>query len=69
MSIEYWRRRSRRVIQPLRGPGATRGAVDQGQMETETGDDAGQRALLARGMQEDIDKEQIPLERLRALNA
>ena len=37
-------------------------------METETGDETGQRALLACGMQEDSDEEWSPSDRSHALN-
>ena len=51
------------------GHGATRGTSEKGRTETTTGDKTGQRALLARGMQEDRDEEQIPPNRSHALNA
>ena len=55
----------------VRGSGhrATKGAAEQGRMDTETGDKTGQRALLARDMQEGGDEERIPNERSCTLNA
>ena len=55
----------------VRGDGhrATRGEVDKEQIETDMGDNTGQRALQARGMQEDGDEERISHDRSRALNA
>ena len=51
------------------GHGATRATEGQVQREKETGDRNGQRALLACGMPEDVDKERRPPNRPRALNA
>ena len=48
--------------------GATRGTEDQGRTETETGDNTGQRALLARGMQEDSNEYRSPPKRLHRIN-
>ena len=51
------------------GHGATRGTAKEGRTETPTKDDTGQRALLARGMQENGDEAKRPPDRLHALNA
>ena len=51
------------------GHEATMGTGDQYVRETDTGDQTGKRALLARGMPEDADKERIPPKRQHALNA
>ena len=48
--------------------GATRGAVEEGRTETETGVETGQSVLLAHGMQEDGNEEKIPLDQSRGLN-
>ena len=40
--------------------GATRGTGDQDERDTETGDNTGQRALLARVIPEDIYEERRP---------
>ena len=48
---------------------ATMGVVKQESMETATGDETVQRALLACSIQEDGYKEQSPPKRLHALNA
>ena len=49
--------------------GATRGTAEEGRTETPMEVKTGQCALLARGMQDDGNKAQIPPDRLRALNA
>ena len=54
----------------VRGDGytATRGTEDKGWTETDMGDGTRQRAILARDMQEDGDKERSPSDRSCALN-
>ena len=67
-STAYWRQRSRRGVEPMRGPGATRGKDKQDQTEMTTEDETGQCPLLACSTQEDDNEERIPPERLRTLN-